>query len=109
MRCDMVQYVPKDLGIWPMKQTIDYNTDLECVLDAVRKANSIQTWQDVCYACVDVHKFRLAQMFGVNIIVSMDHFAELVNLLEQGINLDRAHQDIYTQLGILYAKYKEIN
>jgi clathrin heavy chain len=36
------------------------------------------------------------------------HFAELVNLLEQGINLDRAHQGIYTQLGILYAKYKEI-
>merc|ERR1719385_299326 len=57
----------------------------------------------------------------VSIIVFMDHlhdlirqyeigghFAELVNLLEQGINLDRAHQGIYTQLGILYAKYKEI-
>eukprot|EP01083_Nonionella_stella_P182989 659971_1 len=90
-------------------------------VDAARKANSIQTWKDVCYACVDAHKFRLAQMCGVNIIVFMDHlhdlirhyeigghFAELVNLLEQGINLDRAHQGIYTQLGILYAKYKEI-
>merc|ERR1719491_1530827 len=90
-------------------------------VDATRKGNSIQTWKDVCYACVDAHKFRLAQMCGVNIIVFMDHlhdlirqyeigghFAELVNLLEQGINLDRAHQGIYTQLGILYAKYKEI-
>jgi len=59
-------------------------------------------------------------MCGVNIIVFMDHlhdlirhyelgghFAELIALLEQGINLDRAHQGIYTQLGILYAKYKE--
>merc|ERR1719419_417293 len=35
------------------------------------------------------------------------HFAQLIQLLEQGINLDRAHQGIYTQLGILYAKYKE--
>ena len=24
-----------------------------------------------------------------------------------GVNLDRAHQGIYTELGILYAKYKE--
>lgn len=89
-------------------------------VDTARKANSIQTWKDVCYACVDAHKFRLAQMCGVNIIIFMDHlndvvkhyeigghFAELINLLEQGINLDRAHQGIYTQLGILYAKYKE--
>eukprot|EP00497_Spongosphaera_streptacantha_P003091 TRINITY_DN3733_c0_g1_i1.p1 TRINITY_DN3733_c0_g1~~TRINITY_DN3733_c0_g1_i1.p1 ORF type:complete len:79 (+),score=8.84 TRINITY_DN3733_c0_g1_i1:280-516(+) len=66
--------------------------------------------------------FRLAQMCGVNIIVFMDHlhdliryyetgghFAELIALLEQGINLDRAHQGIYTQLGILYCKYKEQN
>jgi len=56
----------------------------------------------------------------VHIIVFMDHladlishyenaghFAELIGLLEQGCNLDRAHQGIYTQLGILYAKYKE--
>merc|ERR1712113_631356 len=90
-------------------------------VDAARKANSIQTWKDVCYACVDAQKFRLAASCGVHIIVFMDHlhdlikyyeigghFAELVNLLEQGINLDRAHQGIYTQLGILYAKYKEI-
>jgi len=74
----------------------------------------------VCYACVENGKFRLAQMCGVNILVFMDHlqeliqhyengghFAELIALLEQGINLDRAHQGIYTQLGILYAKYKE--
>ena len=52
-------------------------------------------------------------MYGVNIIVFMHHlhdlirhyeigghFAELSNLFEQGINLDRAHPGIYTQLGI---------
>jgi len=32
---------------------------------------------------------------------------ELIALLEQGILLDRAHQGLYTQLGVLYCKYKE--
>lgn len=35
------------------------------------------------------------------------HFDEIIKVLEQGINLDRAHQGIFTELGILYAKYKE--
>eukprot|EP01084_Bolivina_argentea_P046464 85583_1 len=90
-------------------------------VDAARKANNIQTWKNVCYACVNSHKFHLAQLCGIHIIVFMDtlhdlirhyeiggHFVELVNLLEQGTKLDRAHQGIYTQLAILYAKYKEI-
>jgi len=89
-------------------------------VDAARKANAIPTWKAVCFACVDAQKFRLAQMCGMNVIVYMDHltdlikhyeesayFEEVINLLEQGIMNDRAHQGIYTQLGILYAKYKE--
>lgn len=89
-------------------------------VDAARKANSVQTWKQVCFACVDAQKFRLAQMCGINIIVYMDHlmdvinyyeqyayFDEVIQLVEQGVNMDRAHQGIYTQLGILYAKYKE--
>jgi len=89
-------------------------------VDAARKANAIPTWKAVCFSCVDHKKFRLAQMAGLNIIVHMDHltdlcrhyetaghFQEVITLLEQGINLDRAHQGIFTNLGILYAKYKE--
>ncbi|MES1909742.1 MAG: hypothetical protein MHM6MM_002439 [Cercozoa sp. M6MM] len=88
-------------------------------VDAAERANSIHTWKTVCYACVDAEEFRLAQRCGVHIIVYMDHLAELIQyyeqrghfeqvikLLEQGINLDRAHQGIFTQLGILYAKYR---
>jgi clathrin heavy chain len=88
--------------------------------DAARKANSIPTWKAVCFSCVDHEKFRLAQLCGVNIIVYNDHlleliryyeqrghFSPLISLLEQGVSLDRAHQGIYTQLGVLYAKYKE--
>lgn len=48
------------------------------------KEYSIQTWKDVCYACVDAHKFRLAQMCGVNIIVFMDHLHDLIRHYEIG-------------------------
>merc|ERR1712166_450374 len=37
----------------------------------------------------------------------LGRFTELIALLEQGIMLDRAHQGIYTQLGVAYCKYKE--
>jgi len=59
-------------------------------------------------------------MCAMHIIVYMDHlmdlvqhyerlgyFQELISVLEQGINLERSHQGMYTQLGVLYAKYKE--
>ena len=77
-------------------------------------------FQEVCFSCVVATEFRLAQMCAMHIIVYMDHlldlvahyerfgyFAELIAVLEQGINLERSHQGMYTQLGVLYAKYKE--
>jgi len=89
-------------------------------VEAARKANNILTWKEVCFACVIAKEFRLAQLSAMNIIVYMDHlldlvkhyerlgyFSEIIAVLEQGINLDRAHQGMYTQLGALYAKYKE--
>lgn len=89
-------------------------------VNAAQKANAIPTWKAVCFACVNAKEFRLAQMCAINIIVYMDHlnelishyerqgfFDELIAVLEQGINLDRAHQGIYTQLGVAYCKYRE--
>lgn len=89
-------------------------------VEAARKANSLPTWKAVCFACVDAKEFRLAAVCGCNIIVINAHlhevirhyevqgyFDEVIALLEQGINLDRAHQGIFTELGVLYAKYKE--
>jgi len=89
-------------------------------VEAARKANTIPTWKAVCFSCVDAKQFRLAQVCALNVIVYHDHllecvryyetrahFDEIIAVLEQGINLDRAHQGIYTQLGILYCKYKE--
>ncbi|KAK9805974.1 hypothetical protein WJX73_010066 [Symbiochloris irregularis] len=91
----------------------------QAAVDAARKANSPKTWKEVCYACVEESEFRLAQLCGLNIIINADdleevsefyqkrgYFEELIALLESGIGLERAHMGIFTELGILYAKYK---
>lgn len=36
------------------------------------------------------------------------HYEELIGLLESGIGLERAHMGIFTELGVLYAKYRPV-
>ncbi|KAJ0411653.1 hypothetical protein ATCC90586_004122 [Pythium insidiosum] len=87
-------------------------------VDAATKANSVTTWKEVCYACVDVNEYRLAGLCGLHIIVHPDHLeelifqyekrghsAELLKLMEQGLGLEGAHTGIFTELAILYSKY----
>jgi clathrin heavy chain len=91
----------------------------QAAVEAARKANTSKTWKEVCFACVDEKEFRLAQLGALNVIVNADdlvevtayyekkgHFEELIALMESGIGLERAHMGIFTELGILYAKYK---
>lgn len=88
-------------------------------VDAARRANSVRTWKEVCFSCVDEKEFRLAQLCGLNIVVQADeleyvteyyisrgYFEELTQLLEAGVGLERAHMGIFTELGIMYAKFK---
>lgn len=88
-------------------------------VDAARKANSSKTWKEVCFACVEEGEFKLAQLCGLNIIVNADdldevsefyqrrgHFDQLMSLMESGLGLERAHMGIFTELGLLYAKFK---
>ena len=88
-------------------------------VDAARRANSVRTWKEVCFSCVEEKEFRLAQLCGLNIIVQADelesvtdfylargHFDELIALLEAGVGLERAHMGIFTELGIMFAKFK---
>jgi clathrin heavy chain len=88
-------------------------------VESARKANSIRTWKEVNAACVAGGEFRLAAICGLHIIVSPDHledlvgyyekrghFEELILLMEQGLGLEGAHTGIFTELGILYSKYK---
>ncbi|CAH8354698.1 unnamed protein product [Eruca vesicaria subsp. sativa] len=88
-------------------------------VDAARKANSAKTWKEVCFACLDAEEFRLAQICGLNVIIQVDdleevsefyqnrgYFNELISLMESGLGLERAHMGIFTELGVLYARYR---
>merc|ERR1719491_2763771 len=86
---------------------------------AARKANNSITWREVNIACVAAKQFRCAEIAAMNIIVHPDHleelaayyekhgyFEELIQLLDSGLSSERAHIGMYTELAILYAKYK---
>eukprot|EP00303_Exanthemachrysis_gayraliae_P005622 CAMPEP_0206005570 /NCGR_PEP_ID=MMETSP1464-20131121/4652_1 /ASSEMBLY_ACC=CAM_ASM_001124 /TAXON_ID=119497 /ORGANISM="Exanthemachrysis gayraliae, Strain RCC1523" /LENGTH=1697 /DNA_ID=CAMNT_0053379013 /DNA_START=54 /DNA_END=5144 /DNA_ORIENTATION=+ len=93
--------------------------EYQAAVDAARKANSAKTWKEVNAACVEAAEFRLAQICALHIIINPDelegliqtyealgHFDEVISLMESGLNLERAHMGIFTELGILYAKYR---
>jgi len=99
--------------------TLCYLDDFQGAVDSARKANSTKTWKEVCFACIEHKEFRLAQMCGLNIVVHADELEELINfyqnkgyfdeliaLLEAALGLERAHMGMFTELAILYSKYK---
>lgn len=68
---------------------------------------------------MDAAEFRLAQVCGLHIVVHADeledlinyyqnrgHFEELITLMEAALGLERAHMGMFTELAILYSKYK---
>merc|ERR1711899_310725 len=99
--------------------TLVHLKEYQGAVDSARKANSTRTWKEVCFACVDNGEFRLAQMCGLHIVVHADeledlinyyqdrgYFEELMALLEASLGLERAHMGMFTELAILYSKYK---
>merc|ERR1712088_563493 len=93
--------------------------EYQAAVDAARKANSTRTWKEVCFACVENEEFRLAQMCGLHIVVHADeleeliityqdrgYFEELMALLEASLGLERAHMGMFSELAILYSRYK---
>mmetsp|Transcript_77481 Transcript_77481/g.134401 ORF Transcript_77481/g.134401 Transcript_77481/m.134401 type:complete len:1720 (-) Transcript_77481:143-5302(-) len=88
-------------------------------VDVAKKANNPKTWKEVNIACVAAQQFRCAQIAGMHIIVHPDHleelisnyekqgfFEELIALLDSGLANERSHPGMFTELAILYAKYK---
>lgn len=91
----------------------------QLAFEAARKADVPRVWKAVCFACVRAKEFNMAALCGQHIIIHPDHLEELIafyekfgyidsliSLLEAGMNLERTHQGIYTDLGIMYAKYR---
>jgi len=87
-------------------------------IESAKKANTPKTWKELCIACVEAREFKLAATAGLNIIIHPDHLEDLtrhyeenevpehmIELLQQGMALETAHIGIFTELGVLYAKY----
>jgi clathrin heavy chain len=92
--------------------------DFTQAYEAAKRADVPKVWKAVCFTCVRAKEFRTANLCGLNVIIHPDHledliqhyekfgfYEELISLLEQGMRLERAHNGIYTDLGIMYAKY----
>ena len=90
--------------------------------DAAKKADIPRVWKSVCYACVRAKQFQYAKLCGINIVVKPDHIEELVkfyelfgytdeliSMLEEAINHKKKHNGIYTNLAVMYCKYKPDN
>jgi len=78
-----------------------------------------RVWKQVHAACLEKEEFRLAQICGLNIVVHAEELArvlkdyewkgyaaEAITLLEAALSLERAHMGIFTELSILYSKYR---
>ncbi|GJE98267.1 clathrin heavy chain [Phanerochaete sordida] len=99
--------------------TLIYLGENQGAVESARKAGNTQVWKQVHAACLEKKEFRLAQICGLNIIVHAEelpaivqayerkgHFDEILQLLEAGLSLERAHMGIFTELATLYSKYR---
>jgi clathrin heavy chain len=102
-----------------LASTLVHLGEYQNAVDCARKANSTKVWKQVNQACIDKREFRLAQICGLNLIVHAEElqeliqqyeyngfFDELIALMEAGLGLERAHMAMFTELAILYTKYK---
>lgn len=99
--------------------TLIYLGENQTAVESARKAGNTQVWKQVHQACLEKGEFRLAQICGLNIVVHAEelpalvqlyerrgHFEEVLSLLEAALSLERAHMGIFTELAVLYSKYK---
>lgn len=102
-----------------LASTLVHLGEYRAAVDSSHKANSTRTWKEVCFACVDGQEFHLAQLCGLHTVVHADeleelihyhqdrgYFEELISLLEAALGLDQAHMGMFTELAILYSKFK---
>ncbi|CAG8468332.1 858_t:CDS:10 [Funneliformis mosseae] len=102
-----------------LASTLVHLGEYQAAVDGARKASSTKVWKDVHNACVQHKEFRLAYICGLNLVVHADelqevirqyeyngYINELLSLLEAGLGIERAHMGMFTELAILYTKYK---
>ncbi|KAF0366022.1 Clathrin heavy chain [Gigaspora margarita] len=102
-----------------LASTLVHLGEYQAAVDGARKASSTKVWKDVHDACVQHKEFRLAHICGLSLIVHAEelqdiirryeyngYIDEILSLLEAGLGLERAHMGMFTELAILYTKYR---
>jgi clathrin heavy chain len=88
-------------------------------VEAAQKASNVRVWKEINAACIAVQEFKLAQICALAIVSHADEMEELlyyyesrgfyeeaINVLKAALGSQNAHMGIFTELGVLYAKYK---
>jgi clathrin heavy chain len=101
-----------------LASTLVFLKEYQAALEAAKKANIPKVWKEVAFACVRSQEFRLAAIAGLNIVIHPDnlddlihhyekfgYYKECIQLLESGLGLERSHMGLFTELGVMYAKY----
>ncbi|XP_054546712.1 clathrin heavy chain 2 isoform X2 [Talpa occidentalis] len=102
-----------------LASTLVHLGDYQAAVDSSHKTNNTQTWKEVCFACVDGQEFHLGQLCGLHVVIHADeleelihyyqdkgYFEELISLLEAALGMEQAHMGMFTELAILYSKFK---
>ena len=102
-----------------LASTLVYLHEFQAAVDCARKANATNVWKEVNAACITNGEFRLAQICGLNLVIHAEeleqvvrtyeqegYFDELIQLLEAGLGLERAHMGMFSELAILFSKHK---
>lgn len=87
---------------------------------AAKKANRLPTWRLVCFGCIDALEFHLAMPCALRLVVEVEemqecidyyeergYFMEIIDVLETGLGLPRAHAAMFTETAILLTKYRD--
>ncbi|KAF0989325.1 hypothetical protein HZS_4443 [Henneguya salminicola] len=93
--------------------------EYQFAVEMARKANKTKMWRVVCIACLDAGEYRFAHICALSLVIHPEELENLVRsyeelglvqelllLIEASVNLERAHMGVFTELAILYAKYK---
>lgn len=75
-----------------------------CGLNLIVHAEELQVSQIIC--CPALHMLTVCCQSLVRLYENRGHVEELMSLLEAGLGLERAHMGMFTELAILYAKYR---
>ncbi|KAI9297462.1 putative CHC1-clathrin heavy chain [Neoconidiobolus thromboides FSU 785] len=93
--------------------------EFQAAVDSARKANNTRVWRQVHDICIEQNEYRLSQICGLNLVIHTDELQsiirlyenngitdQLLELLEASLGLERSNMAMFTELTVLYTKYR---